>query len=46
MPDVRFDRYYRYEDLTRILQGYATACHERAGVVTAHMELPGGVERG
>jgi murein tripeptide amidase MpaA len=23
MPQVRFDTYYRYEDLTRILQGYA-----------------------
>jgi murein tripeptide amidase MpaA len=23
MPEVRFDTYYRYEDLTRILQGYA-----------------------
>jgi murein tripeptide amidase MpaA len=23
MPDVRFDTYYRYDDLTRILQGYA-----------------------
>ena len=23
MPDVRFDTYYRYEDLTRILRGYA-----------------------
>jgi murein tripeptide amidase MpaA len=23
MPDVRFNTYYRYEDLTRILQGYA-----------------------
>jgi murein tripeptide amidase MpaA len=23
MPDIQFDRYYRYEDLTRILQGYA-----------------------
>jgi murein tripeptide amidase MpaA len=23
MPDVRFDTYYRYEELTRILQGYA-----------------------
>jgi hypothetical protein len=23
MPDVRFDTYYRYQDLTRILQGYA-----------------------
>lgn len=23
MPDVRFDTYYRYADLTRILQGYA-----------------------
>lgn len=23
MPKVRFDTYYRYEDLTRILQGYA-----------------------
>jgi len=23
MPDVRFDKYYRYEDLTRILHGYA-----------------------
>jgi hypothetical protein len=23
MPDVRFDTYYRYKDLTRILQGYA-----------------------
>jgi murein tripeptide amidase MpaA len=23
MPDVRFDTYYRYEDLTEILQGYA-----------------------
>lgn len=23
MPDVRFDTYYRYEELTRVLQGYA-----------------------
>ncbi len=23
MPDIKFDTYYRYEDLTRILQGYA-----------------------
>ena len=23
MPDVRFDTYYRYEDLTRILKGFA-----------------------
>jgi murein tripeptide amidase MpaA len=23
MPEVRFDAYYRYDDLTRILQGYA-----------------------
>jgi murein tripeptide amidase MpaA len=23
MPDIQFDRYYRYDDLTRILQGYA-----------------------
>jgi murein tripeptide amidase MpaA len=23
MPDVQFDRYYRYEDLTHILRGYA-----------------------
>ena len=23
MPDVRFDRYYRYADLTRIVQAYA-----------------------
>jgi murein tripeptide amidase MpaA len=23
MPDVRFDRYYRYDDLTRILKGFA-----------------------
>lgn len=23
MPDVKFDTYYRYDDLTRILQGYA-----------------------
>ena len=23
MPDVRFDRYYRYDDLVRILNGYA-----------------------
>jgi hypothetical protein len=23
MPQVRFDTYYRSEDLTRILQGYA-----------------------
>jgi murein tripeptide amidase MpaA len=23
MPDVRFDRYYRYQDLVRILEGYA-----------------------
>ncbi len=23
MPKVRFDTYYRYEDLTRILQGFA-----------------------
>ncbi len=23
MPEVRFDTYYRYDDLTRILQGYA-----------------------
>lgn len=23
MPDVKFDRYYRYDDLTRILQGFA-----------------------
>ncbi|MCD6290661.1 MAG: carboxypeptidase [Anaerolineae bacterium] len=23
MPDVRFDTYYRYEDLTRIVKGYA-----------------------
>ena len=25
MPEVRFDTYYRYEDLTRILQEYAEA---------------------
>jgi murein tripeptide amidase MpaA len=24
MPDVRFDTFYRYEDLTKILKGYAT----------------------
>ena len=24
MPEVRFDTYYRYEDLTRILQGFAS----------------------
>ena len=23
MPDIKFDRYYRYEDLTKLLQGYA-----------------------
>ncbi len=23
MPDIQFDRFYRYEDLTRVLQGYA-----------------------
>src|SRR5438270_1700295 len=23
MPDVRFDRYYRYDDLVRLLRGYA-----------------------
>ena len=23
MPEVRFDRYYRYEELTAILQAYA-----------------------
>src|SRR5438046_992776 len=23
MPEVRFDRYYRYDDLTRLLHGYA-----------------------
>ena len=34
MPDVRFDTYYRYDDLTRILQGYAEA------VSYTHLTLP------
>lgn len=28
MPDVRFDTYYRYDDLTRILHAYAEECPE------------------
>jgi len=23
MPDIQFDRYYRYDDLTRLLHAYA-----------------------
>jgi murein tripeptide amidase MpaA len=30
MPDIQFDRYYRYDDLTRILKGYA---EEHPGLV-------------
>ena len=25
MPEIRFDRFYRYEDLTAILQGWASS---------------------
>lgn len=30
MPDVRFDKYYRYEDLTRILHSYAKEFPQRS----------------
>jgi len=32
MPDVRFDKYYRYEDLTRILHAYAEEFSHLVGI--------------
>ena len=32
MPDVRFDKYYRYEDLTRILHAYAEEFPHLVGI--------------
>jgi len=41
MHDVHFDRFYRYEDLTRILRGTARiiARHERAGAAEVEVGL-------
>ncbi len=32
MPDVRFDKYYRYEDLTSILHAYAEEFPHLVGI--------------